>query len=310
MGNDFEQILDSCIDRLNRGENLEACLTDYPQHASELEPLLQAMSTTRQAYAFSPSADAKREARQKFLAALEQRRQPGVWQKIFAQRLVWASVAAAVVLIIVGYFGLRTFVLPSEPPVLAVASAAPNGNFVFSMTDDINAIDEFSKLDVTVEKVALLKSGESSGWVEFVPEVQLFDLTPLRNGVTQELWQGNLPEGRYTKVRLYITQAQGILKIDGSTVNIKIPSERLQFDVTTSFQISSANITSFTYDLTVFNRGKGPEGEKYYLKPVINQSGVHQELSTGQDKSKADKSLAMPDTLTPLPVSNNRKNNL
>jgi hypothetical protein len=310
MANDFEKTLDSCIDRLNRGESVEACMADYPQYASELEPLLQAMFTTRQAYTFSPSPKAKREARQKFLAALEQRRQPGVWQKIFAQRLVWASVAAAVVLIIVGYFGLRTFVLPSEPPVLAVASAAPNGNFAFLMTDDINAIDEFSKLDVSVEKIGLLNSGDSEGWVEFVPEVQTFDLTPLRDGVTQQLWQGNIPEGQYTKVRLYITQAQGTLEIDSSMVDIKIPSERLQFDVSTSFQISSANITSFTYDLTVFNRGKGPEGEKYYLKPVINQSGVHQALNPGQDKSKADKSLAMPDTLTPLPVSNNRKNNL
>ncbi len=308
MGNDFEQILDSCIDRLNRGESLESCLADYPQYSSRLEPLLQAMFTTQQAYAFSPSADAKREARQKFLAALEQRRQPAFWQKFFAQRLVWASVATAVVLIIVGYFGLRTFILPSEPPVVAVASAALNGNFVFSMTDDINAVDEFSELEVTVEKVALLNSGESAGWVEFVPEVQLFDLTPLRDGVTQKLWQGNLPEGQYAKVRLYVTQAQGTLKVDSSSVNIKIPSDRLQFDVTTSFQVSSEYITSFTYDLTVFNRGKGPQGEKYYLKPVVNQSGIHQELNP-QDKSKGNKPSAVPDTMTSLPVSNNRKNN-
>jgi len=309
MANDFEQILDSCIDRINRGESLEDCLSDYPEDALELEPLLQAMYSTRQAYSFSPSADAKREARNKFMDALEHRRRSSFLQRFFGQRLVWASLATAVVLILVGYFGVRTFISPSEPPVVAVASAAPNGNFVFLMTDDINAIAEFSKLDVTIEKVAILKSGDSEGWIEFAPEVPQFDLTLLRDGVTRKLWQGDLPEGQYSRVRLYISKALGTLELDGSVVDIKIPSERLQFDVETSFQIRSENITSYTYDLTVFNRGKGQGGDKYYLKPVVNQNSVRQELRS-QDKSKGNKSSALPDTITPLPVSNNRKNNL
>lgn len=39
---DFEQILDNCLERLARGETLEACLSQYPQQAAELRPLLAA----------------------------------------------------------------------------------------------------------------------------------------------------------------------------------------------------------------------------------------------------------------------------
>jgi hypothetical protein len=37
---DFEQILNSCLDRLQAGESVEACLARYPSHADELAPLL------------------------------------------------------------------------------------------------------------------------------------------------------------------------------------------------------------------------------------------------------------------------------
>jgi hypothetical protein len=37
---DFEQILNSCLDRLQAGESVEACLARYPSYADELAPLL------------------------------------------------------------------------------------------------------------------------------------------------------------------------------------------------------------------------------------------------------------------------------
>jgi hypothetical protein len=64
---DFNQILDECIDRINQGENLESCLKSYPGIAKELEPLLRAMTGLQSTYSFTPSDDAKRAARQRFL---------------------------------------------------------------------------------------------------------------------------------------------------------------------------------------------------------------------------------------------------
>lgn len=71
MAKDFDGILDECIDRVNRGEALEACLAKYPEHAKQLEPLLRAMSQTKVAYSFSPAMDVKRVARQRFFTALD-----------------------------------------------------------------------------------------------------------------------------------------------------------------------------------------------------------------------------------------------
>jgi len=40
MKPDFEHILDECIRRIESGEDLNECLADYPEQATELEPLL------------------------------------------------------------------------------------------------------------------------------------------------------------------------------------------------------------------------------------------------------------------------------
>ncbi len=213
-----------------------------------------------------------------------------------------------IVLLVAGFFGLRPAISPSEPPSLLVASPANDGNFIFLMTDDVNAIEEFSRLDITLSKVALLSEEPSPGWVEFVPEVKQFDLTLLPNGTTQQLWQGNLPAGRYSKVRLYVSRASGILKSEGGIVELKIPSNRLQLDVPANFRIDPTGVTTFTYDLTVINTGKGQDGQRYILKPQAGQAGFDQTPKTNQDKSNGKKPAAPADTPTPSAVITGRKN--
>ena len=118
MVNNFDRILDECIDRINQGESLEACLADYPQYAGQLGPLLQAMLQTKETYSFVPSASAKRTARQRFTAALERleqrrwERQP-LFTRVFARPMVWATLATAIVLLIVGYFGFSLILYPT-----------------------------------------------------------------------------------------------------------------------------------------------------------------------------------------------------
>ncbi len=288
MANDFDRILDECIDRLGRGESLEQCLTNNPEHAKQLEPLLRAMAQTKAAYSFIPSVDTKREAGLRFYAAMERQRQPSFWHRIFARRLVWATVATVVVLSFIGYVALRTTIFPVEPPSITIAGPAADGNFVFMVSDEVNAINDFSSLNITVSKVGLLQGGSSEKWVEFVPEVKEFDLTLLPGEKTQELWRGNVPEGEYTKVFIYVTGVQGILKATGSTVELKLPSNKLH--ISKSFQVSADNVTSFTYDLTVINTGNAKGGERYLLKPQADQSGATQRpdeiKGKGQEKPK------------------------
>jgi len=284
MANDFDRILDECINRLGRGESLEHCLAAYPEHAKQLEPLLQAMIQTKAAYSFSPSVDAKREARQRFYTALDRRRQPSFWDRILARRLVWATVASMLVLSIIGYFALKAAVFTVDhPSTMTVPGPDANGNFVFLVSDEINAIGDFSNVNVTISKVGLLNEGSSKQWVEFVPEVKEFDLTLLPGEKTQELWRGDVPEGQYTKVVIYVTRVQGTLKATGVAMDIKLPSNKLQ--ISKPFQVSAGNVTSFTYDLTVVHTGNA-KGGKYLLKPQIGESGASEKPSQGKGKSQ------------------------
>ena len=74
MADNFDRILDECIDRINRGEGMEACLADYPEYADQLESLLGTVMQTKVAYSFAPSASAKSAARQRFKRAVRSSR--------------------------------------------------------------------------------------------------------------------------------------------------------------------------------------------------------------------------------------------
>lgn len=291
MVNDFDRILDECIDRIGRGETVEACLSDHPEYSKQLDPLLKAMVQTKATYSFTPEADVKRMARQRFYAALERKRQPSFLSRILARRLVWATLASVLVVLAISYVALRATIFPTEPPSFpteppSITIPGPNadGNFAFLMSDEVNAIGDFSNLYVTIDKVGLLKSGDSEHWVEFSPEVKEFDLTLLPGEMTQELWRGNVPEGDYSKVIVYVSVVHGTLKATGEIIEIKLPSNKLQ--MSKPFQVTTGTITSFTYDLTVVKAGNAQSGGKYLLNPQVDQSGASQQPDQIKSKSK------------------------
>ncbi len=284
MANNFDRIIDECIDRINRGESLEDCLTDYPEHVKQLEPLLRAVCQTKEAYSFVPSAGAKSTARQRFNAALEAlERRREARQPILPWLLGWSrvgvTVAAVLVIALIGYFGLRPVLFPGETmpepsPSSVVLSPEPNptGNFVFLISDDVNAIGDFQSVNVTIFKIGLQLGGESGQLVEFDPEVESVDLTLLPGDKAQQIWRGDVPEGEYTNVSIQVSDVRGILKETGQEVEIKLPSQKLH--ISKRFQVSADKLTTFTYDLTVVAAGSPQSGVKYILKPQVNQSGA------------------------------------
>jgi hypothetical protein len=286
MADNFDKILDECIDRINRGETPEGCLTDYPEYMERLKPLLMAMLQTGEAYSFAPSASAKRAARQRFNAALEradQRRleKPPFLTRLFARPVAWASVTVAVLLILaVSYFGLR------PAPYSPVPVPNPEGNFVFLISDEVNAIGDFESLNVSISKIGLQLGDDSGESVEFEPQVEEVDLTLVPGDKTQEIWRGNVPEGQYAKVFIQVTEVRGVLKETGETVEIKLPSQKLR--MSKPFQVTAGTVTSFTYDLTVIATGNPQSGIKYLLKPQIGESGADQKPSEGKGRGKTD----------------------
>lgn len=308
MTDDFDRILDECIDRINRGEDPAACLSDHAEYAEELSPLLQTVVRTKQAHAFAPSASAKREARRRFTTALaESRRMPGQRQpllsRLSAWRNVWATAAAVVLIVVVGYFGLKPVlsptgtptetVQPSETPVTEVGqeAAAPAavvgqeapssvlqpqaaGNFVFLISDEVNAISEFKSLDISVAQIGLHLEGEGGGWIELAPLPGPVNLTLLQGDEVQEIWRGDVPEGSYSKVFIRVADVRGVLIETGQEVTVRLPSDKLQ--ISKPFEVSAGAVTSFVYDVTVTKAGSAPSGYRFILKPQVGESTVEQ----------------------------------
>lgn len=274
MKDNLDKILDECIDRINRGESIESCLTDYPEYSEALEPLLSAMLETKTAYFFAPSVQAKNSHRQRFNAALvalrekyEIRRPLLPW--ILGWSKVWAPVAAAIVIALVGYFGLR----PALMPPVMIAQPNPEGNFAFLVSDEVNAISDFQELNLSISKVSLHLGGDEEKKIEFEPGVQMVDLTDLQGNRAQEIWRGDVPEGEYNKVFLVVSQVSGILWDSEEEVEIKLPSGKLQ--ISKPFKVESGEVINFVYDLTVVKAGKSGQ---YILKPQIGQSGADQDF--------------------------------
>lgn len=210
MADDFDRILDECIDRINRGGRLEECLSAHPSCVEELKPLLQSMAGVKDVYTFTPSADAKRAARQKFYAALDKRHQTSkasAFIRFISRPAFWTAVAV-LVLAIVGVWRI----LPLFSPPLLTPS--PEGNFAFLISDEPNDIGDFESLNVTISKVGLQPAG-SDNWSEFVPEIKTVDLTQLQGAQSQEIWRGNVPPGEYSQVLVYVISVKGKLKSTG-----------------------------------------------------------------------------------------------
>jgi Domain of unknown function (DUF4382) len=263
---DLRLILDDCLDRLNRGETLDSCLSAYPEHASELRPMLASVKKTADATSFSPDRSTKARARAQFIKVMTEK--PSKPARTWLSRLgYWpfavATAVTVVVLALVGYTASQ----PGISPIVPVPS--PQGNFVFQISDAVNAIADFSSLDVTIEKIGVL---DGDGWIEFAPETPTVDLVQLPGDISQAIWRGDLPEGDYSKVYIYVSSVQGILKSTGQSVDVKLPGNKLQ--INHNFKVSASGITSFTFDLTVKANGNPKHGLKYQLSPQVDESGA------------------------------------
>ena len=273
MSKELNVLLDTCIDRMNEGESLEVCLACYPAYAEELEPLLRAMYGIRDTCSTMPGATAKSAARQRLDAALVDsergfRELRGRPRPLFGWTRAWATVTIVVVLALVG-FGLHWMLTPGVAPAVA------QGNFRLLLSDEENAIGDFTSLEVTITSIGVLRGGESGGWevIEFEPSV-VVDLTRLQGLNAQEIWNGILTEGQYRKAFIYVEDATGT--VNGESVNVIVPGN---LQISKPFALTADDsVVSFVYDITVVAAGNEQSGIKYILLPQVTQSGANQEF--------------------------------
>jgi len=70
---EFNNILEECLERIiARGETIEQCLTNYPEQANELKPLLETSLATKNALAIKPRPEFRDRARHQLRMALQE----------------------------------------------------------------------------------------------------------------------------------------------------------------------------------------------------------------------------------------------
>ncbi len=107
MNRKFETVLDECLDRIQAGATVEACLARFPEHAEALRPLLRMASAVRAVPPPRPDPAAVYAGRQGMLRAVTERnaRQP-LLAGLFRWPWARAALALAVLFLVVG-FGAR-----------------------------------------------------------------------------------------------------------------------------------------------------------------------------------------------------------
>ena len=159
----FGNILDECIERVMRGEDVKSCLARYPEHAAELEPLLKTVFGARQAVDIKPRPEFRQRAAYEFQEAI--RDMPVKESRgFFKWQLRWV-VPVAVVLVVLGA-GSSTVIaagnsLPDEP-LYKVKLATEAVQLAFTPSD-LGKAELYAKFaDKRVDEiVALADKGEA-----------------------------------------------------------------------------------------------------------------------------------------------------
>lgn len=115
---EFNNILNDCLERLLvKGETIEQCLQSYPEHAAEIEPLLQMAMATKKAVAVQPSPEFKARARYQFQSALREVK-PKRALPFFGWQPRWAVAVAVVLAVLLAGGGTVTaagYSMPDSP---------------------------------------------------------------------------------------------------------------------------------------------------------------------------------------------------
>jgi hypothetical protein len=168
---------------------------------------------------------------------------------------------------------------------MAVTPAEDEINFRLLVSDEVNAIDEFQTLNVTISRIGVHQGGGSGNWTEYdlVPAVTV-NLTELQGENATQIWSVALDQGTYNKVFIYVDNVTGVLKnsTEGAPT-IKLPGGKMQ--ISRAFDVTEDGMTEFVFDITVVKAGKSG---KYILKPQIAESGPHQNYIEVEPKGKTE----------------------
>ncbi len=100
------------------------------------------------------------------------------------------------------------------------------GKLSIKITDDPFNISYVESATVTITKVEIRKAGDNSAnpFIVISEDSVTLDLFKLRNGITMELLNIDIPRGNYDQIRLYVAKASLKIKDQPLAYNVKVPS--------------------------------------------------------------------------------------
>ena len=135
----FEDVLNLCFDRVLKGQSVEQCLADYPEHARELEPLLRTFAAARLASQVKPRAEFKAQAKYQFQVAVAGMPRKEVKSGVRGWRWqsAWSIVIMAVLVVLVAGGGTVAVASNSMPdsPLYSVKLATEQVRLTLTPTD-------------------------------------------------------------------------------------------------------------------------------------------------------------------------------
>lgn len=177
MPKKFEDILDICLDRLARGEDMETLLREYPEHADRLCPLLETASQVKAATdPVQARAEFKSEAKQRLMVqarAQQSRMEKPRWFAFMEWQRRWAFAAVAVILVVVLGGGATVAASTNAMPddfLYPVKLAVERTRVAFAGSDMSKAKLEAKFAARRVEEIAKMSEEEKWGRVESTAE--------------------------------------------------------------------------------------------------------------------------------------------
>lgn len=154
------------------------------------------------------------------------------------------------------------------------------GTLSLKITDAPFPVGIVASANVTITKIEARKTDDkdSTKFITLTDISSTYNLLELRNGVTEDLLNINVPVGSYDLIRLYVSDASLQLK-DGKTFNVKVPSGKqtgIKVFISPSIEVvgglSSELLLDFDISKSFVIQGNlnSPDGIKgFHFKPVI-----------------------------------------
>ena len=182
-----------------------------------------------------------------------------------------------------------------------------NGILLMKIKDKLD-LTNVTAIDITINKVEVHKgtSNENAtqsnetfetndtstaGWITITDETKSYNLLELVNTPGEVMGNKTLSAGKYTQIRLYVSNAE--ITLNNNTYDAKVPSSRFYW--VHPFDIETGKITTLTLDFdSIVETGN----KKFILKPVVKISSEFATTTTTTSSSTTSSTSSSSSTST------------